>query len=157
LLSHDALWEAVGKNRRELVLGNRLKVVAVALVMSAATAPARAEEGMVYIQMGGEGLTKVCRSYMEITRMNWKGVSGQTALEAGLCEGAVEMVYDSIVMTKHIMQPTEDFPASCVPGETTHNALAEVVANYLEAHPEQRSQVGYTLIRRAFAEGWPCH
>jgi hypothetical protein len=108
---------------------------------------------LVRIYVMGDQLTKWCRGYKRLIAGGKKAANAQLVYDAAMCQGAVEMASD-VDQINGNNKP--GLPAHCEPKETNGGDMVKVVANYLEAHPEKRTFAGYTLVRMALAEAWPC-
>jgi Rap1a immunity proteins len=109
--------------------------------------------GLVRIFVMGDQLTKWCRAYKRLIAGGRKTANPQLAYDAAMCQGAVEMASDTDQINGN---NKPGLPAHCEPTDTNGNDMIGVVANYLDAHPEKRTLAGYTLVRMALAEAWPC-
>jgi hypothetical protein len=96
----------------------------------------------------GNDLTDTCRAFMRITRNGRRLTDLTDSYNAGICLGAVQGANDAMVSLGKT--------GYCLPVGTTGDALAEVVANFLEANPQQRSEKAISLIHIAFLVAWPC-
>lgn len=125
--------------------------VALALLMVGGKAEAQA----VSVYMSGEALTSACRGYLNTTRNSNQG-SLQDVHDSGLCYGYVVGIYDTVQFENSQVSRAKAVPEICIPGGVNAKSITEVVANYLNAHPESRHKTGYFLVRTAIAAAWPC-
>jgi imidazoleglycerol phosphate synthase glutamine amidotransferase subunit HisH len=135
-------------------------LVIFAATISSAGVVARADEITTPIgfYMTGQGLTIDCRAYLTLARANMKTSDAQLSYQAGICLGAVMLFYDAAAMerSKDILAKTDYHRSFCVPNDTNTNDLTEVVANYVDQHPEKRGNLGWNLIEAALADKCPC-
>lgn len=127
-----------------------LPVVAavVILTINATSGPASAAEepkGQYYID--GDTLTNWCRNFLLVRRQGDRGTPEQGAT-GNLCRGFVLGVVDALSIQRIV--------AYCVPGDPIDLSLVEIVANYVDRHPELRTESGFTLTWKALAEAYPC-
>jgi hypothetical protein len=101
----------------------------------------------------GATLNKTCGSFLITQRQGGRGTP-QQAYDSGFCQGFVVGALDAIGLE----QLTDDtrFARLCFPPRLDQKDAAEIVAIYLERHPEQRHQAAYTLVRMALAQSFPC-
>jgi hypothetical protein len=114
---------------------------------------AHAESIGVYTS--GSSLTDSCRTYMKMKR-NGGVANAQDAYDSGFCKGMVYAVLDANAVHFDDIKTTDLFPRICITAGVNANDATEVVANYLDAHPEKRSLAAYYLVRQALATAWPC-
>jgi hypothetical protein len=105
----------------------------------------------VSVYVGGEELTRYCRSFM-ITRRLGQGTPQQLADAAG-CYSYVTGVFD--MLTELTEQGRIVLPF-CIPEGTNAHALTEVVATFLGKNPERRNHSGADLVGTAWSESFPC-
>lgn len=108
--------------------------------------------------MAGQELTIDCRAYMTLARANMKTSDPQLSYQAGICLGAMMLFYDAgaIERSKAIIAKTDYQKSFCAPEDSNVKDLTEVVANYVDQHPEKRSNLGWNPIEAALAEKFPC-
>ncbi|MGZ2382862.1 Rap1a/Tai family immunity protein [Rhizobium brockwellii] len=132
-----------------------LKISSVVLAFILATQTgALAQEVGVYTT--GAEITKSCRAYLQLVKANRSTISPQLAYDAGFCLGAVYLALDIDAFHHNQLSFNDNFPEFCLPNSTNSNDVAEVVANFVDTHPELRALTGYVLVRRAIASAWPC-
>ncbi|MBX4919991.1 hypothetical protein HJA76_09750 [Rhizobium bangladeshense] len=131
----------------------RTFIIAALLVSMGGTA-ALSEDVSLFAT--GENITTACRAFRQLAQGGNQTNDAQVAYNAGRCLGQVEMVADFDAIHRSSIAYSVHFPKFCLPNGTNNGAIAEVVANYADSHPEQRSLAGYALIRRAMAVAWPC-
>jgi len=102
----------------------------------------------------GDALNRLCQSFLAVARNDRRGSIQQT-YEAGICQGYVGGALDAVSVEK-LQKSNLDLPRVCVPNGVDQHTAAEIFAKFLDAHPEQRHVTGYTLVRRALAEAYPC-
>lgn len=117
--------------------------------LALAPVPVRAETVQTYVV--GDTLTRVCRAFLNARRAG-------TGLppDGALCYAYVVGIADTLSIEGDRVTVSQYLPQSCVPGGMNGNDLAEIVANFLDQKPELRTLGGYFLVRRAFAEKFPC-
>lgn len=103
----------------------------------------------------GDSLTTSCRAYLQMKR-NGNTAASQEAFDAGFCQGMVYAALDANAVHFYEITATEVLPRVCIPDSVNANDATEVVAQYLDTHPEKRSTAAYFLIRQALAGAWPC-
>jgi hypothetical protein len=101
----------------------------------------------------GATLNKTCGSFLITQRQGGRGTP-QQAYDTGFCQGFVAGAVDAIGLG----QLTDDtrFARVCFPPSLDQKDATEIVAKYLERYPEQRHLAGYTLVRMALAQSFPC-
>lgn len=108
---------------------------------------------MVDIYMTGETLTSECRSFLSIMKQGGMGTVQQT-FESGYCRGYVYGILDVINYENLSVSPV--LGRLCLPPGLNANTATEIVAQYVDTHPEQRTNAGYWLVRVALANAFPC-
>ncbi|WP_245468626.1 MULTISPECIES: Rap1a/Tai family immunity protein [unclassified Mesorhizobium] len=136
------------------------RLTALALVGAALLTPgvAMTQEGKVAgFYVTGEQLNDACRIYLSVRRNNGQANSTQEAWSAGMCYGYVVGVMDlySGLKVSYNAISGDPQPAFCT-GMINGLSAAEAVALYLDQHPEERSEVGFYLVRKILAEKFPC-
>jgi hypothetical protein len=118
-------------------------------VCASAVAPALAD-GLIYLT--GNDLTQYCRSFTALNRNGNKPTSVQQTYEAALCVGSVQAINDTITHSR----PDDAARGYCLVPGTTVGAITEVVARYLEDHPEARTDGTPAIVTVALGMRWPC-
>lgn len=117
-------------------------------------------EDLIAVYLTGESLTTYCRSYLSLAKTNFRTSTVQEAYEAGYCQAYVTGVLDTFSF-RGDDDPSENerlLPPFCIRSQdATARSLTEVVARYVDSHPEQRTQTAYSLVRRALAQSYPCN
>lgn len=115
-----------------------------------------ANAASVLVYMSGEALTKNCRAFMEVRRTGAVQAT-QQSWDAGECYGFVVGVIDHFGVMASIGAPQiENIGRFCLAEDVNANDAVEVVARYVDDHPEKRSLGAYFLTRQALAEKFPC-
>jgi hypothetical protein len=109
---------------------------------------------MVAAYVSGEQLTSYCRAYLLKIRQDNR-VTAPQAWEAALCDGYVAGVLDAINAEDADVSPA-DFARLCMPQDLNAMTAVEIVAKFLDGHPERRASLGYVLVREALAAAFPC-
>lgn len=110
---------------------------------------------MVTVYLTGEQLTSLCRAYLLKIRQNDR-VNAQEASDSGLCYGYVAGVLEATSMEGTDISPS-GLPRLCMPQDHLYTGtVTEIVARYVDGHPERRGASGYTLVREALAAAYPC-
>lgn len=131
-------------------------LIAVILTFKSPSTYAQLPE-VIPIYVTGEQLTRYCRSFLSMVRQENRAAGPQQAHDAGICRGLVEGILDAITLESLQTSKAIDALARvCLPRQLGSGAASEIVANYLEQHPEQRTQAGYVLVRRALSGSFPC-
>jgi Rap1a immunity proteins len=124
-----------------------LVLAANALAIPSACGQPAPADGGAYTYVTGEMLTGWCRSFL-VSRRQGTATTSQN-YEGNRCYGYVLGVIDAF-------SPTEGTDALCLPGGLNSLSVTEIVANYLDHHPEMRIEPGYALTWGALAEAYPC-
>jgi hypothetical protein len=101
----------------------------------------------------GTRLNATCGSFLATKRQGYRGTT-QQAYESGICQGFVVGVLDVTGIEE--LRGDERFTRLCLPSRLDQNAATEIVATYLEQHPEQRHLSGYEIVRMALAQSFRC-
>jgi Rap1a immunity proteins len=101
----------------------------------------------------GSCLNAACGSFLMTQRQGGRGTP-QQAYESGFCQGVVVGALDAIGLE----QVTDDtrFVRLCFPPHLDQKDATEIVATYLQTHPELRHLAAYALVRMAIAQSFPC-
>lgn len=102
----------------------------------------------------GEFLTSRCLAYKLVRSNGGQGTADQLS-DSEYCRAYVVGVVDAISV-EAMRLPSASVVPICVPRQTVSTTLADVVANYLQAHPEKRYLNGPALVWMAVDEAWPC-
>jgi hypothetical protein len=102
------------------------------------------------VYMTGEHLTQHCRTFREVRRRGGYATA-QEYHDAALCYGFVVGMADNAIINGLFKRT-----AICLPAKINANDLAEVVAIFLDEHPERRRFSGYAVVVEAFAHSFPC-
>lgn len=135
-------------------MGNRKGALFAAMLASLAIVSGVQSQG-IGVYMSGELLTKHCRAYLSMRQSSNPdfATSGGQAYSAGTCYAFVVGVQDALGFRGF---EGDYMPPFCIPEGANAHSMAEVVARYLNQHPEKRDKAGYFLTREALAEGFPC-
>ena len=129
---------------------------AVALVLMTTAGAAAQPEGQVVSYIDGEALTKSCRDYLVVQRATGSTSSPSEGYGTGLCYGFVVGLVEATGWRVSDGGHEATLGEFCIPEGLNARSVTETVAIWLDAHPEQRSGIGYALVRRALAEKFPC-
>jgi hypothetical protein len=132
-------------------------VFAIALVMaipSARAAQTAASDDELIRSTSLEKLTTYCQAFLQMVRQNNRVVGAQQGYDAGLCYGFVTSMLD-VINIDELSLPSKIGVRLCVPFGIDSSTATEIVAKFLDEHPELRSQAGYPLVLRAFANTFP--
>jgi hypothetical protein len=86
-------------------------------------------------------------------RSSWD-IDPSTALAVGQCYAYVTAVF-SLAIEGDSALVNAMLPKSCLPA-MNGNDLTEVAAAFIDQRPELRRKAAYDLVRRAFADKFPC-
>jgi hypothetical protein len=127
------------------------------MALIANTGTATSSDGAL-VYMTGETLTQDCRAFLEFRRSGGNITTAQQAWNASQCYGFVVGILDHFGVMKALAAPPLDNLGSfCIADSVNAHDVTEVVARYLDQHPEKRNVGGYFLTRQALAEKFPCH
>jgi hypothetical protein len=118
-------------------------MITMLAALALTTTGAKADIGLSF--MTGEVLNEYCEQVLLVTHQQ---NANQT--EAGACYGYVLGVYDALSnagLAKAICLPKEG---------AAEKTVVEVVARYLDEHPDQRQYSGQSLVHNALIYGYPC-
>jgi hypothetical protein len=104
----------------------------------------------------GDTLTRYCRSFILSARSGMKVLSGQQGYETGMCYAYVVGVLDTLSVEIIKTPVAAGLPTMCLPSGLNANNATEIVANYVDKHPERRQESAYWLVRRALGAAYPC-
>ncbi|WP_147377680.1 Rap1a/Tai family immunity protein [Mesorhizobium waimense] len=84
-------------------------------------------------------------------------MSTRQAWDAAECYGFVVGVLDHFgIMNSIGVSEVENIGPFCLTDSVNANDVTEVVARFLDQHPEKRHLAGYLLTRQALTDGYPC-
>ena len=109
---------------------------------------------MVLVYFSGERLTSFCRAQLLRIRQDNR-VTADEASNSSLCYGYVAGVLDVISADDAAVSPA-GAERVCTPRDIHLETAVEIVAKYVDGHPERRLASGYTLVREALAAAFPC-
>lgn len=141
--------------RRSILLGILSSVFAFSVCHRACALP----EDRIAVYLTGEDLAKTCRSFLLLTQSNFSTRSTQEAYDAAFCQAYIEGILDTFSFQGDDPPGANQnlLPPFCIPDQGISAAtITEVVARYVEIHPEQRHKSAYSLTRRALAQNYPC-
>jgi hypothetical protein len=107
------------------------------LVLALVAAAQSAEVPMLF---SGNELQRMCAS---------RKLEGEY-LNKGLCAGFIAGVVDMA------SSPSTGGVRICAPPKVTIGQYTDIVANFLDAHPEVRHYTGASIVRIAIAQAFPC-
>ncbi|WP_366932471.1 Rap1a/Tai family immunity protein [Mesorhizobium sp.] len=112
----------------------------------------------VGVYMPGNVLNAQCRAFLEVRRSGNKVETAQVAWNASQCYGYVMGILDHFNVANATAGHQQDQLGSfCIPEGADSKDVTEVVARFLDEHPEKRSIAGYYLVRQALTEKYPCN
>lgn len=135
---------------------NKRALVGVAALIGSAS-PSMASSDQVGIYMSGTHLTDNCREFLKFRRLG-SIQSAHAAFDAALCYGFVVGILDktSVDAGTSIVTATGIPRVFCTGESVNANDATEVVARFLDEHPQDRRLGGYFLVIRALSEAYPC-
>lgn len=123
-----------------------LAVAMVASLFGAGRVNAQAPNG----QVSGSQLQEMCKDILKDTQKD--------QFQAGRCMGFVRAVLESeqvfVLLTSR--NPTYEQIFYCAPRGVTEGQVLEIVAKFLNNHPERLQQWAVTLILHALHDAFPC-
>jgi hypothetical protein len=124
-------------------------VVSVLMVVLSSQA-ASAQSATVGSYVTGHSITESCRLFLKM-RQDGR-ILAKDGFDAGECYGYVVAILDRA----HADAASGVQAAFCANDSVNANDAVEVVARYLDLHPERRIYGAYFLVRDALAAGYPC-
>jgi hypothetical protein len=131
---------ALGKK----MMAIRLIVLGIALSLASSNAEA---QGSVWLFITGNSLATYCRDFL-LVRRNAAASDDQQLQRYAACLGYVAGVSDALTV--------EGIRHFCLPFRSDSGDITEVVAKYLDQHPEELHMSAYTLVVQSLASAYPC-
>jgi Rap1a immunity proteins len=129
--------------------------VALLAAISPAAGQTSPKDDEIGIYTTGEMLTSHCRAFLQVVRPNRRTGSVKEGNEARLCYRFVTDVLYTI--SREGMSESRIAAARiCLPNNLDANTAAEIVGRFADLHPEFRTESGYSLVRKALADAFPC-
>ena len=122
----------------------RLIVLGIALSLASSSAEA---QGSVWLFITGNSLATYCRDFL-LVRRNAAASDDQQLQRYAACLGYVAGVSDALTV--------EGIRHFCLPFRSDSGDITEVVAKYLEQHPDELHKSAYTLVVQSLASAYPC-
>ena len=122
----------------------RLIVLGIALSLASSSAEA---QGSVWLFITGNSLATYCRDFL-LVRRNAAASDDQQLQRYAACLSYVAGVSDALTV--------EGIRHFCLPFRSDSGDITEVVAKYLEQHPDELHMSAYTLVVQSLASAYPC-
>jgi hypothetical protein len=122
----------------------RLIVLGIALSLASSRAEA---QGSVWLFITGDSLATYCRDFL-LVRRNAAASNDQQLQRYAACLGYVAGVSDALTV--------EGIRHYCLPFRSDAGDITEVVAKYLDEHPDDLHMSAYTLVVQSLASAYPC-
>lgn len=129
-------------------------VLTLSFLLSFSAQPSFSAE--VFLNVGPPDLYKWCRAYVKAVRNNIQAAD-EELMSVGMCLGYVfaSLDIEAFVGVSDKM-PDPHIYRACIPDGFTPAQRAEVVAVYLDNHPELQAKVPYLAVLEAMAKSFPC-
>jgi hypothetical protein len=104
-------------------------------------------QGSVWLFITGNSLATYCRDFL-VVRRNAAASDDQQLQRYAACLGYVAGASDALTV--------EGIRHYCLPFRSDAGEITEVVAKYLDQHPEELHMPAYTLVVQSLARAYPC-
>lgn len=124
------------------------------LTLASGSMTTKAAEG--FANVAPADLYSYCRTFVKAVRNNMQAPDSES-LNIGMCLGYVFAALD-IEEFEDISgrKPNVGQYRACIPEGFTPTQRAEVVAVYLDNHPELQAKIPYMAVLEAMAKSFPC-
>lgn len=133
-----------------------MRAMGATIALLIGTSPCLSADDQIGIYMSGTDLTDSCRAFLQLRREG--SSSGRAAFDAAKCYGFVVGIMDKTIIDAGTSFATPaGIPATfCTAPSVNANDATEVVARFLDEHPQDRQLGGYFLVVRALGKAYPC-
>ncbi|MGO4440310.1 Rap1a/Tai family immunity protein [Rhizobium sp. RAF56] len=127
-------------------------MIAVAVVLAILPFMLPAQVEAKTILTFGYYLTEDCDAFLAADKAH-----GPLNEEGARCYGYIKGIAEALQAEGDHPVVTEYLPKACIADDAGTYELVVAVANFLDSNPELRiSRTGYSLVRQAFADKFPC-